>query len=91
MGTLDFSAPLLAIRRGDCPLLPLLDFDGFLPIAKRIQSCGTEESMKSTFATLRGAAGTGALLLIVGGLVLSGYVLLNSIGDLKRYIRISTM
>jgi hypothetical protein len=47
--------------------------------------------MKCTFNQLRGAAGTGALLLIAGGLVLSGYVLLNSIGDFKRYIRISTM
>lgn len=50
-----------------------------------------EDFMKHTLSTLRDAAGTGALILFAGSLVLGGYMFLTSINDLKRYIRISTM
>lgn len=47
--------------------------------------------MKNTFLALRDAAGTGALILAAGSLIFGGYILLNSMSDLRRYIRISTM
>lgn len=47
--------------------------------------------MKNALSTLREAAGTGALLIAAGSLVIGGYLFFTSLGDLKRYIRISTM
>lgn len=47
--------------------------------------------MRKALSTLRDAAGAGALVLMVGTLVLGGYFVLTSLPDLKRYIRISTM
>jgi hypothetical protein len=47
--------------------------------------------MKRALYTLRDAAGTGALLLAAGTLVVGGYLILTSLPDLKRYIKISTM
>lgn len=44
-----------------------------------------------TLSTLRNGAGTGALVLMAGGLLIGGYMLLANLRDLKRYIRISTM
>ena len=47
--------------------------------------------MKRALSTLRDAAGTGALLLAAGSLVIGGYLFLTSLPDVKRYIKISTM
>jgi hypothetical protein len=47
--------------------------------------------MRRALSTLRDAAGTGALVLIAGTIVLGSYVVLTSLPDIKRYIRISNM
>lgn len=47
--------------------------------------------MRRAFSSLRNVVGNGALILIAGGVVLGGYVLLTSLDDLRRYVRISTM
>jgi hypothetical protein len=47
--------------------------------------------MKRALSSLRNVAGNGALVLMAGGLVFGGYVLLTSLDDVRRYIRISTM
>ena len=47
--------------------------------------------MRTALSTLRGAAGTGALVLMAGTIAFGSYMVLTSFGDLKRYIRISTM
>jgi hypothetical protein len=48
-------------------------------------------TVKRAFLTLRDAAGTGALVLVAGTLVVGSYLFLTSLPDLKRYIKISTM
>lgn len=50
-----------------------------------------ELNMKKAICTLRDAAGTGALVLMAGGLVFGGYLFLTSLPDFKRYIRMRTM
>jgi hypothetical protein len=47
--------------------------------------------MRNALANLRDAAGTGALILAAGSLVFGSYLFLTSLGDLKRYIKISSM
>jgi hypothetical protein len=47
--------------------------------------------MKRALSTLRDAAGTGALVMMAGTIILGGYFLVTSLPDLKRYIKISTM
>lgn len=47
--------------------------------------------MKRALSNLRDAAGTGALVLMAGGLVFGGYFFLTSLPDIKRYLKISTM
>jgi hypothetical protein len=47
--------------------------------------------MRRALSSLRNVAGNGALVLLAGGLVLGGYVLLTSLDDVRRYIKISTM
>ena len=47
--------------------------------------------MRRALFSLRNAAGNGALVLMAGGLVFGGYMLLTSLDDVRRYIKISTM
>ncbi len=45
----------------------------------------------SLFIAARNAAGTGGLILLGVGVVFAGYVLVKSVPDIRRYIKISTM
>ena len=47
--------------------------------------------MKKALSTLRDVAGTGAMVLMAGTLVLGGYFVFTSLPDMKHYIRISTL
>ena len=47
--------------------------------------------MRKALSTLRGAAGTGALILMAGTIAYGGYLFFSSVSDLKRYRRIATM
>jgi hypothetical protein len=47
--------------------------------------------MRRAISSLRNVAGNGALVLMAGSLIFGSYVLLTSLDDLRRYIKISTM
>ena len=68
-------------------------FPGFLPGLAGIELLSSKRSsiMRRALSSLRNVAGNGALVLLAGGLVLGGYVLLTSLDDVRRYIKISTM
>jgi hypothetical protein len=47
--------------------------------------------MKKKLVAFTSVVGTGSLVLGAAGLLLAGYVFLNMIPDLRRYIKISRM
>ncbi len=53
-------------------------------LTSHVFEIGWEDSVKKTFVVARNIVG-------VAGLILAGYVLVSSIPDLGRYIKISTM
>ena len=45
----------------------------------------------NTLTKLKNTTGTGGLLLCAAGVFFAGYVIVKSIPDIRRYIRITTM
>jgi hypothetical protein len=47
--------------------------------------------VKKEFVVLRNVVGTGSLVLCTAGFILAGFVFLNMIPDIKRYVKMSRM